>query len=81
MVKLKPNDTKILLHASRIDHRIVNPLTAGYKIDDEIEVKYLGRDETTGGMVISRKDLLEPSSAEPVNKLPVSVDYSLANIC
>ena len=70
MVELKPSDKRMLLHRSEMDDDSVNPVTAGYKINDEIEVKYLGRDKTTGKMAISRK-MLKPSS-NLSDKTPVS---------
>ena len=64
VVELLPSKIKTLLHASRIDHYLVNPLKMGYKVGDEMKVKYLGVEPGTGKKVISRKVLLDPSTKD-----------------
>ena len=66
MVELVPSGTKVLLHSSNIAHGgFVDPSQAGYKVGDEIEVKYLGKDAKTGKKLISRKVLLDPPPPPP----------------
>ncbi len=69
MVKLQPSGVKMLLHTSNMGHGRVYPLNEGYKVGEEMEVKYMGREEDTGRHLVSRKALLEPPS---VNENKVS---------
>nr|KAG8541971.1 hypothetical protein GDO81_027777 [Engystomops pustulosus] len=63
MVKLYPNMTPVLLHNSQLDHRkIQHPSALGFEIDQQIQVKYFGRDPTDGRMRLSRKVLQSPAS-------------------
>ena len=57
LVAGRPN-TSSLLHASQIDKGYVDPIKHGYKVGDQISVKYLGRNKLTGRLEISRKALL-----------------------
>ena len=59
MVKLLPSGVKVLLHSSQIQHKLVNPYKTGYKVGDEIKVKYLGMDENTGKIRVSHKALID----------------------
>lgn len=67
MVELMPSGVQTLLHASMIDHYLVNPMKMGYNMGQEMEVKYLGREERTGRLVVSRKALLDPSKGTDVS--------------
>lgn len=63
MVKLYPNMTPVLLHNSQLDNRkIQHPSALGFEIDQQIQVKYFGRDPTDGRMRLSRKVLQTPAS-------------------
>ncbi|XP_066451843.1 polyribonucleotide nucleotidyltransferase 1, mitochondrial isoform X2 [Eleutherodactylus coqui] len=67
MVKLYPNMTPVLLHNSQLDHRkIQHPSALGLEIDQQIQVKYFGRDPTDGRMRLSRKVL--HSLASPMTR-------------
>ena len=67
MVELLPSGVKTLLHASMIDHYLVNPTKMGYTLGQEMEVKYLGKDKRTGRLVVSRKALLDPFKSNDVS--------------
>ena len=71
MVKLVPSGVKVLLHASQLDHHFVDPFKEGYKVGDEIKVKYLGRDENTGRLEISRKVLLDKQPEGPASDVSI----------
>ena len=60
IVELTPGGPRALLHSSQIDHKFVYPERMGFQIGDKLSVKYLGRDETTDRLQISRKPLLAP---------------------
>ena len=59
-MELTPGGPRALLHSSQIDHKFVYPQRMGFQIGDKLSVKYLGRDETTDRLQISRKPLLAP---------------------
>nr|XP_056709376.1 polyribonucleotide nucleotidyltransferase 1, mitochondrial [Euleptes europaea] len=64
MVKLYPNMTPVLLHNSQLDQRkIKHPSALGLEVDQEIQVKYFGRDPTDGRMRLSRKVLQSPATS------------------
>ena len=69
MVNLQPSGVKMLLHATNMGHGKVYPLLEGYKVGEEIEVKYMGKDDNTGRHLVSRKALLDPPTSV---KQPVS---------
>ena len=56
-----------MLHFSEIDKGLVNPLQHGYKTGDNIAVKYLGRNEVTGELRISRRVLFAPPTIKVVS--------------
>lgn len=63
MVKLYPNMSAVLLHNSQLDHkRIQHPSALGLEVEQQIQVKYFGRDPTDGRMRLSRKVLQSPAS-------------------
>ncbi|XP_054714086.1 polyribonucleotide nucleotidyltransferase 1, mitochondrial-like isoform X2 [Uloborus diversus] len=58
MVTLYPSMKPTLLHNSQLDQRkISHPSALGLEIDQEIQVKYFGRDPASGNMRLSRKVL------------------------
>ena len=69
LIKLQPSGERMLLHATNIGHGKVYPLAEGYKVGEEIEVKYMGKDGNTGRHLVSRKALLDPPTSV---KQPVS---------
>ena len=59
MVKLHPNMKAVLLHNSQISAvKIQHGSASGLKENDEIQVKYFGRDPVSGQVRISRKALI-----------------------
>ena len=60
MITLLPSNATALLHSNELAHSPSFPLAMGYKVGDEIEVKYMGKDELTGRLNVSRKALLTP---------------------
>lgn len=60
MIDLLPDKIRTLIHNSEISH---NKYTDrhGLKIGDEVKVKYLGKNENTNKIMVSRKILLDPS--------------------
>ncbi len=66
MVELIPGGEPTLLGVSEIDNGWVNPLRHGYRKGDEIAVKYVGENETTGEILISRRVLLAPPTTKIV---------------
>ncbi len=67
MINLLPSNATALLHSNELDHAPSFPLKMGYKVGDEIEVKYVGKDELTGRLSVSRKALLpSPNEAPPI---------------
>ncbi|XP_073249261.1 polyribonucleotide nucleotidyltransferase 1, mitochondrial-like [Porites lutea] len=59
MVELLPDTPSVLLHVTEMSHnRVYNPRDIGMKVGDAVDVKYLGKDERTGRLEISRKALL-----------------------
>lgn len=64
MLTLYPSMPPTLLHNSQLDQRKVShPSALGMKINDEIQVKYFGRDPVSGFMRLSRKVLQGPTSS------------------
>ncbi|XP_068682659.1 polyribonucleotide nucleotidyltransferase 1, mitochondrial-like isoform X1 [Montipora foliosa] len=69
MVELLPDTPTVLLHVREMDHsRVYNPKQLKMKVGDTVDVKYLGRDEHSGRLEISRKALLPKPSVEPLKK-------------
>lgn len=63
MVKLYPSMEPTLLHNSQLDQRkIAHPSAIGLEVDQEIQVKYFGRDPVSGFMRLSRKVLQGPAT-------------------
>ncbi len=60
MIDLLPDNIRALLHLSEISHTMSHPDRLGLKVGDEVKVKYLGRDEVTDRIQVSRKVLLDP---------------------
>lgn len=66
LIQLYPNMHPTLLHISQLDiKKVSHPSALGLEIDQEIQVKYFGRDPATGHMRLSRKVL---QSTEPFKK-------------
>lgn len=64
MLTLYPSMPPTLLHNSQLDQRkVAHPSALGLKVDDEIQVKYFGRDPVSGFMRLSRKVLQGPVSS------------------
>ncbi|KAJ6640039.1 Polyribonucleotide nucleotidyltransferase 1, mitochondrial [Pseudolycoriella hygida] len=58
MLTLYPSMPPTLLHNSQLDQRkIAHPSALGLNVNDEIQVKYFGRDPVSGYMRLSRKVL------------------------
>lgn len=73
LVELIPDTPSVLLHVREMEHsRVRNPKDLDMKVGDTVEVKYLGRDEHTGKLEISRKALLP--------RPPPSTEKTTANI-
>ena len=81
MVELLPSGSKLLLHSSHIDHQPVDLLNTDYKVGDEIMVKYIGKDRTTGKALISRKALLDPTEEPGEEPSAVSKYISAPVVC
>lgn len=63
LVTLYPQMPPALLHNSQLDQRkVAHPSALGLKVDDEIQVKYFGRDPVSGFMRLSRKVLQGPAT-------------------
>jgi len=61
MVTLYPNMMPVLLPNSQLDsRRIHHPSVLGLEVGQEIQIKYFGRDPTSGQIRISRRALQEP---------------------
>lgn len=59
MVQLFPNMRPAFIHVSQLDTRkVTHPSALDLDVDQEIQVKYFGRDPATGQMRLSRKALL-----------------------
>ena len=72
MLTLYPNMKPTLLHLSQLDIRVVNhPSALDFKVGQQIQVKYFGRDPATGQMRLSRKSLMM-SSVSRVHRTPPS---------
>ena len=69
MIKVQPSEEKMLLHATNMGHERVYPLLDGYKVGEEIEVKYMGKDGDTGRHLVSRKALLDPPTSVNEDKV------------
>lgn len=79
MVTLHPNIEPILLHNSQLDQRkISHPSAIGLEVDQEIQVKYFGRDPVSGFVRLSRKVLQGPA-AQVVRSLDKNRKKSLDN--
>jgi polyribonucleotide nucleotidyltransferase len=64
MVTLYPSMPPALLHNSQLDQRkVAHPSALGLNVNDELQVKYFGRDPVSGLMRLSRKVLQSPASA------------------
>ncbi|CAF0988042.1 unnamed protein product [Brachionus calyciflorus] len=64
MVQLYPTMKPTLLPNSQLDGRkIVHGSASDYKVGQEIQIKYFGRDPVDGKMRISRKALFKTSSS------------------
>lgn len=64
MLTLYPTMPPTLLHNSQLDQRKVShPSALGLNVNDEIQVKYFGRDPVSGFMRLSRKVLQGPASS------------------
>lgn len=64
LVTLYASMPPTLLHNSQLDHRkVAHPSALGLEVDQEIQVKYFGRDPVSGFMRLSRKVLQTPVSA------------------
>lgn len=62
MVQLYPTMKPTLLPNSQLDGRkIVHGSASDYKVGQEIQIKYFGRDPVDGKMRISRKALFKTS--------------------
>lgn len=63
LVTLYASMPPALLHNSQLDQRkVAHPSALGLKVDDEIQVKYFGRDPVSGFMRLSRKVLQGPAT-------------------
>ncbi|EDW67742.1 polyribonucleotide nucleotidyltransferase 1, mitochondrial [Drosophila virilis] len=79
MVTLYPSMPPALLHNSQLDQRkIAHPSALGLEVDQEIQVKYFGRDPVSGFMRLSRKVLQGPAVGIPrsLNKAAASENSS-----
>ena len=66
MICLYPNMRPVLLHNRELDRRkVAHPSALGLEVDQEIQVKYFGRDPSSGEMRISRRVL---QMSQPVAK-------------
>lgn len=64
MLTLYASMPPALLHNSQLDQRkVAHPSALGLKVDDEIQVKYFGRDPVSGFMRLSRKVLQGPATS------------------
>lgn len=64
LLTLYPSMPPALLHNSQLDQRkVAHPSALGLKVDDEIQVKYFGRDPVSGFMRLSRKVLQGPATS------------------
>lgn len=64
MVTLYPSMPPALLHNSQLDQRkVAHPSALGLTVNQEIPVKYFGRDPVSGLMRLSRKVLQAPASS------------------
>jgi hypothetical protein len=65
MVKLHPNMKAALLHNSQLTiAKIHHGSASGLKENDEIQVKYFGRDPVSGSLRLSRKALIVSKHTE-----------------
>lgn len=72
MLTLYPSMPPTLLHNSQLDQRKVShPSALGLKVNDEIQVKYFGRDPVSGFMRLSRK-VLQGTASSVVQNLDKS---------
>ena len=62
IIELLPDNIRTLLHSSQISYAHMHPLKLGFNVGDMLKVKYLGRDEITSKLILSRKVLLDPSA-------------------
>ena len=58
--------------------QVAHPLALGLKVDDEIQVKYFGRDPVSGFMRLSRK-VLQSTASTVIKNLDKSVEMEGAN--
>lgn len=54
-----------LVHVSELDHQRVNDVAAVVKVGDQMRVKYIGNDEKTGKMRLSKKALMPRPERQP----------------
>ena len=54
-----------LVHVSELDHQRVNDVAAVVKVGDQMRVKYIGNDEKTGKMRLSKKALIPRPERQP----------------
>lgn len=67
MVTLHPAMSPALLHNSQLDQRkVAHPSVLGFQVNQEISVKYFGRDPVSGLVRLSRKVL--QTLASPIVK-------------
>lgn len=79
MLTLYPSMQPTLLHNSQLDQRKVShPSALGLKINDEIQVKFFGRDPVSGLMRLSRK-VLQGTASSVIKNLDKSDVSSLEN--
>lgn len=64
LVTLYPSMAPALLHNSQLDSRkVAHPSAIGLQVNDEIQVKFFGRDPVSGIMRLSRKVLQGPATS------------------
>lgn len=79
MLTLYPSMPPTLLHNSQLDQRKVShPSALGLKVNDEIQVKFFGRDPVSGLMRLSRK-VLQGTASSVIKNLDKSDVSSLEN--
>lgn len=72
MLTLYPSMPPTLLHNSQLDQRkVAHPSALGLNVDDEIQVKYFGRDPVSGFMRLSRK-VLQGTASNVIKNLDKS---------
>jgi hypothetical protein len=82
MVKLHPNMKAALLHNSQLTiAKIHHGSASGLKENDEIQVKYFGRDPVSGSLRLSRKALIVSKHTEKnlFDRQPIDKTIKIVN--